>query len=176
MFCACKCSRLYLKCTWMYIYIRCIVVVFNDVCFCINVVYVIVCCVVNVCMFPQLGKNSYADWYEFKSEIKIKSNLLTGTTKSQFSCIHSSMMSDPNGTKFTLEMPPLMGGHIPSIKKFLQSFPKYKQLSFWKKFFTFSSFCTLWKNAITCVCVLPSGWNLVHVLGVKMQTPISNFR
>ena len=42
-------------------------VVFDDVCF---VVYVIVSCVVNVCMLPQPGKNSYADWYEFKSKIK----------------------------------------------------------------------------------------------------------
>ena len=41
-------------------------VVFNDVCYCIDVVYVIVSCVVNVCTFPKPGKNGYADWYEFK--------------------------------------------------------------------------------------------------------------
>ena len=37
-------------------------VVFDD-----DLVYVIVFCVVNVCMLPQPGKNGYADWYEFKS-------------------------------------------------------------------------------------------------------------
>ena len=43
-------------------------VAFDDVYF---VVYVIVFCVVNVCMLPQPGKNSYANWYEFKSKITI---------------------------------------------------------------------------------------------------------
>jgi len=46
----------------------------------IFVVHVIVSCVVNVCMLPQPGKNSYADWYEFKSKIKIIAGLNYNST------------------------------------------------------------------------------------------------
>jgi len=36
-------------------------------------------------------------------------SILTGTTNSQFLHIHSSMMPDPNGTKFIGEVPPTQG-------------------------------------------------------------------
>ena len=36
-------------------------------------------------------------------------SILTGTTKSRFSLIRSSVMSDPNGTKFTMEVPSTQG-------------------------------------------------------------------
>jgi len=36
-------------------------------------------------------------------------SILKGTTKSRFSCIRSSMMSYPNGTKFTEELASMQG-------------------------------------------------------------------
>ena len=36
-------------------------------------------------------------------------SILTGTTNLQFSLIHSSVMPDPNGTKFTVEVPSSQG-------------------------------------------------------------------
>jgi len=48
-------------------------------------------------------------------------NILTGTTKLRFSCIRSSMMSNPNGTKFTVE---LASTHISNLNKIPQAVPE----------------------------------------------------
>ena len=47
--------------------------------------------------------------------------ILTGTTNSQFSRIRSSVMPDPNGTKFTVEVPSTQGRpHSKFEERFLQ--------------------------------------------------------
>ena len=66
------------------------------------VVYVIVSYVVNVCMLPQLGKNGYADWYDFKSKInriksinynQFKGELLDSNAMSECDRYSSEMLS-----------------------------------------------------------------------------------
>jgi len=53
-------------------------------------VYVIVFCVVNVCMLPQPGKNGYADWYEFKSKINQSINSYKWSTSDLYTRVLST--------------------------------------------------------------------------------------
>jgi len=69
-------------------------------------------------------------------------SILAGTTKSWFSRIHSSVMTNPNGTKFTTEMPPTQGR--PHSKFEENSFSHSQDMN--NQTFIFFSFCTLCVN------------------------------
>ena len=59
-------------------------------------------------------------------------SLLTGRIKLQFSCKCNSVMSDPNGTEFTMECLPLRRGHISNLKKISIAIPKIRAIKLWK--------------------------------------------
>ena len=93
---------------------------------------------------------------------------LTGTTHSQFSRIHSSVIPNPNGTKFTVEVPSNQGRPYSKLEE--DSFSHSQDTSNQTLFlhlFLLILFPRFARITITHVCVLQSGWNLEHLLGSK---------
>ena len=98
-------------------------------------------------------------------------SILTETTKSQFSCIRSSVMSYPNGTKFTMELASTQGRpHF----KFEWDPSSHSWYTCQQIFFVFSSsFHTLCKshyNSCKRVLILPKF--CTHIGGIKANTCI----
>ena len=114
-------------------------------------------------------------------------SILTGRAKSQFSQICSFLMSDLNGSKFTMEVPSTQGRPNSKFEKNSSSHSRdTSNQTFEKIYFVFfySSFCTLCKNCynscmhvsthiggLKAITSIKFGVNLINIQGV-----ISNFK
>ena len=106
-------------------------------------------------------------------------SILTERTKSRFSRICSSVMSNLNRTKFTMEVPSTWERPQPKFKEnaFNHSWDTSNQT--FKKIFYVFSFCFLpfthlIKIALTHNCILQCGWNLEHLFMVQRQFSLLN--
>ena len=61
--------------------------------------------------------------------------------------MHDEMVDFPKfGQNLQLRCLPLLGGHIPNLKKISSAIPEIWAIKLSKNSLNFSSFCTLWKN------------------------------
>jgi len=88
--------------------------------------------------------------------------------------VYSSMMSDQNSTKFTMEVPSTLGGHIPNLKissaiSEIQTIKLSKKLAFFLVFACCRNRCNLHMRA--------SIWLkfVTHIGGLKANISKSNF-
>ena len=74
-----------------------------------------------------------------RARVNVRVSILTETTKSQFSRICSSVMSSPNGIKFTVDLFSLHAGEatFQIWTRSLKPFPRYEWANFHKKFLHF---------------------------------------
>ena len=97
-------------------------------------------------------------------------NILRGRTESLFLCVCSSVMSNPNGTKFITEVPSSQGRLHFKFEENSFSHSRDTRDQTCKKN-SCSSFCTLWKNHYNSH-ILAENWNTYYESKGKYQYQI----